>query len=118
MRMRLWIMLLVLAGLASVPSAAAGADAGRPLVLAIKLDSEINPVSASFVKDSIDRAKSDHAAALVILLDTPGGLSTSMEDIYKAELAAPMPVIVYVSPDGAKAASAGARRQIASRARA
>ena len=78
--MRLAIMLLVLAGLAGMPQAAAGADAGRPLVLAIKLDSEINPVSASFVKDSIDRAKSDHAAALVILLDTPGGLSTSMED--------------------------------------
>ena len=57
MRMRLWIMLLVLAGLASVPSAA-GAAAERPLVLAIKLDSEINPVSASFVKDSIDRAES------------------------------------------------------------
>ena len=105
--MRLWIMLLVLAGLASVPSAASGAAAERPLVLAITLDSEINPVSASFVKDSIDRAKSDHAAALVILLDTPGGLSTSMEDIYKAELASPVPVIVYVSPDGARAASAG-----------
>ena len=105
--MRLWIMLLVLAGLASVPSAASGAAAERPLVLAIKLDSEINPVSASFVKDSIDRAKCDHAAALVILLDTPGGLSTSMEDIYKAELASPVPVIVYVSPDGARAASAG-----------
>src|SRR6478672_13421829 len=106
MRMRLWIMLLVLAGLASVPSAA-GAAAERPLVLAIKLDSEINPVSASFVKDSIDRAESDHAAALVILLDTPGGLSTSMEDIYKAELASKVPVIVYVSPNGARAASAG-----------
>jgi membrane-bound serine protease (ClpP class) len=104
--MRLWILLLVLAGLASVPSAA-GAAAGRPLVLAIKLSSEINPVSASFVKDSIDRAKSDDAAALVILLDTPGGLSSSMEDIYKAELSSPVPVIVYVSPDGARAASAG-----------
>ena len=52
MRMRLWIMLLVLAGLASVPSAA-GAAAERPLVLAMQLDTEINPVSASFVKDSI-----------------------------------------------------------------
>ena len=105
--MRLWIMLFVLAGLASVPSAASGAADERPLVLAIKLNSEINPVSASFVKDSIDRAKSDHAAALVILLDTPGGLSTSMQDIYKAELASSVPVIVYVSPDGARAASAG-----------
>ena len=58
MRMRLWIMLLVLAGLASVPSAA-GAAAERPLVLAIELNTEINPVSASFVKDSITRAEGD-----------------------------------------------------------
>jgi membrane-bound serine protease (ClpP class) len=100
-------MLLVLAGLAGIPQSASGAASERPLVIAIRLHSEIDPVSASFVKDSIDRAKSEHAAALVILLDTPGGLSTSMEDIYKAELASPVPVIVYVSPDGARAASAG-----------
>lgn len=79
----------------------------RPLVLAITLDSEINPVSASFVKDSVERAEDRHAAALVILLDTPGGLSTSMDDIVKAELASNVPVIVYVSPEGARAASAG-----------
>jgi membrane-bound serine protease (ClpP class) len=108
MRTRLAIMLLVLAGLAGIPQSASGADAGRPLVLAIRLDSEINPVSASFVKDSIDRAKSDHAAALVILMNTPGGLSTSMDDIIRAELASPVPVIVYVAPNGARAASAGA----------
>jgi membrane-bound serine protease (ClpP class) len=107
MRTRLVIMLLVLAGLAGMPQAASGAASERPLVLAITLNSEINPVSASFVKDSIDRAKSDHAAALVILLDTPGGLSTSMQDIYEAELASRVPIIVYVSPDGARAASAG-----------
>jgi membrane-bound serine protease (ClpP class) len=66
------------------------------------------------VKDSIDRAKSRHAAALVILLDTPGGLSTSMNDIVQAELGSPVPVIVYVSPAGARAASAGAFITLAS----
>src|SRR6266545_3305592 len=107
MRTRFLTMLLALAALTGVSSGPAAAAGNQPLVLAIRLDSEINPVSASFVSDSIDRAESDHAAALVILLDTPGGLSTSMEDIYKAELSSPVPVIVYVSPDGAKAASAG-----------
>jgi membrane-bound serine protease (ClpP class) len=107
MRTRLAIMLLVLAGLAGIPQAASGAAAARPLVLAITLDSEINPVSASFVSDEIGRAEDRHAAALVILLDTPGGLSTSMDDIVKDELAARVPVIVYVSPNGGRAASAG-----------
>lgn len=93
-----------------VAGAGTVADAAAPgrLVVAITLNSEINPVSASFVKDSIDRAKSEHAAALVVLMDTPGGLSTSMDDIIQAELASPVPVIVYVSPAGARAASAGA----------
>ncbi|MGZ4482337.1 MAG: hypothetical protein ACXVY5_09025, partial [Gaiellales bacterium] len=103
-------LLLAVAVIALGPSAAApasAAPASRPLVLAIKVQSEINPVSAIFVKDSIGRAESRHAAALVILLDTPGGLSTSMQDIYEAELASSVPVIVYVSPNGARAASAG-----------
>jgi membrane-bound serine protease (ClpP class) len=92
------------AGAGPAPATAAG---DRPLVIAIRLNSEINPVSASFVSDSIDRAKSDHAAALVILLDTPGGDSTSMNDIVQDELRSPVPVVVYVTPSGARAASAG-----------
>jgi membrane-bound serine protease (ClpP class) len=72
------------------------------------LDNDINPVSARFVEDSVSRAEDAGAAALVLLLDTPGGLSTSMDDIIQAELESRVPVIVYVSPDGARAASAGA----------
>jgi membrane-bound serine protease (ClpP class) len=95
----------LLAGWSATPAGAAGT---QPLVLAMRLNTEINPVSASFVKDSISRAESDHAAALVILMDTPGGDSDSMNSIIQAELHAKVPVIVYVSPEGARAASAGA----------
>jgi membrane-bound serine protease (ClpP class) len=105
------ILIAAVAALALLVGATAGAAqaaGGRPLVLAMRLDTEINPVSASFVKDSISQAESDHAAALVILMDTPGGDSTSMNDIIQAELHAQVPVIVYVAPEGARAASAGA----------
>jgi membrane-bound serine protease (ClpP class) len=95
----------LVAGATASPARAASA---RPLVLAMRLDAEINPVTASFVKDSISKAESDKAAALVILLNTPGGDSTSMNDIIQAELQSKVPVIVYVSPEGARAASAGA----------
>lgn len=98
---------LSLLGTVTASSTEAAAAPAQPLVIAITLNSEINPVSASFVSDSIGRAESRHAAALVILLDTPGGLSTSMEAIYKDELASTVPVVVYVSPQGGRAASAG-----------
>jgi membrane-bound serine protease (ClpP class) len=78
-----------------------------PRVLAIDLAGDVNPVTAGFVGDGIDRAERDGYDAVVILLDTPGGLAESMRDIVKRELAATVPVIVYVSPDGARAASAG-----------
>jgi len=97
---------LALVAAAMAPSSAR-AGGSRPHVIAITLNSEINPVSASFVRDSIKRAENDHAAALVILLDTPGGDSNSMDAIVQDELAATLPVIVYVSPQGGRAASAG-----------
>lgn len=105
------ILIAAVAALALLVGATAGpaqAADGRPLVLAMRLDTEINPVSASFVKDSVSRAESDGATALVILMDTPGGDSNSMNDIIQAELHAKVPVIVYVAPEGARAASAGA----------
>ena len=104
--LRLALLLSVL-GATAAASAPAVAAPAPPRVIAIELQSEINPVSAAFVKDSIAKATDEHAAALVILLDTPGGLSTSMDDIVQAELGSKVPVIVYVSPEGARAASAG-----------
>ena len=70
-------------------------------------DLEVNPVTQDYVTGQLSRAARQGYDAAVILLDTPGGLSTSMKTIYNAELNAKLPVIVYVSPDGARAASAG-----------
>jgi len=87
----------------------AGAAQAAPRVLAITFgpDLEINPVTQDYLTHELSRAASGHYDAAVILLDTPGGLSTSMKTIYNAELNAKVPVIVYVSPDGSRAASAG-----------
>lgn len=87
------------------PSAATSATARK--VLAVVFDQEVNPVTAGYVTSEIDRANKDGYAAVAIVLDTPGGLSDSMRAITKRELASKVPVIVYVAPDGARAASAG-----------
>lgn len=76
-------------------------------VMAVKVNGVINPVSSEFISNSIARAGTVHAEAVVIQLDTPGGLDTSMRSIVKEISASTVPVIVYVSPGGARAASAG-----------
>jgi membrane-bound serine protease (ClpP class) len=96
-------------GLGLVLAGGAAAATSGPRVLAIRFgpDLEVNPVTQDYLTSRISRAAKDRYSAAVILLDTPGGLSTSMKKIYTAELEAKVPVIVYVSPDGARAASAG-----------
>jgi membrane-bound serine protease (ClpP class) len=96
-------------GLGLVLASGAAAATSGPRVLAIRFgpDLEVNPVTQDYLTSRISRAANDRYSAAVILLDTPGGLSTSMKKIYTAELEAKVPVIVYVSPDGARAASAG-----------
>ncbi len=74
---------------------------------AITINGAINPPVAGFIVESIRRSEKDDAASLIILLDTPGGLDTSMREIVKAIMDSNIPVIVYVSPSGARAASAG-----------
>jgi membrane-bound serine protease (ClpP class) len=83
------------------------AVAAPPRVLAIAFENDVNPVTAGYVTRQINRANKGGYAAVVIVMDTPGGLSESMRRIYKRELASKIPVIVYVSPNGARAASAG-----------
>jgi membrane-bound serine protease (ClpP class) len=92
---------------AAVVPALAAAASSQPRVLAVEFDNDVNPVTADYVVDEIKRANEEHYNAVAILLDTPGGLADAMKDIYEAELASKVPVIVYVSPEGARAASAG-----------
>jgi len=73
----------------------------------IDLNGSIDPITADFVKRSIDRSESERAAFLLIRLQTPGGFATSMEDIISRILGSKVPVVVYVTPSGSKAASAG-----------
>src|SRR6266404_5874368 len=73
----------------------------------IVIDGSINPASDEFIRESIATSARDGAEALVIQLDTPGGLLTSTKRIVKQLLGAPLPVIVYVAPAGASATSAG-----------
>jgi membrane-bound serine protease (ClpP class) len=101
---RLLLAALVVAAVVT-PSALAAAP--RVLVIHFGPDLEINPVTQDWVDSQLSRAEKGHYAAAVIELDTPGGLSTSMKKIYERELAAKVPVIVYVAPSGARAASAG-----------
>jgi membrane-bound serine protease (ClpP class) len=87
--------------------ASASAASSRHRVLAVKFENDVNPVTQDYVSSEIRRANREHYDAVVILLDTPGGLGSSMERIVKDELASKVPVIVYVSPEGGRAASAG-----------
>jgi membrane-bound serine protease (ClpP class) len=98
------VALLLVAALAT---GAAAAESGEATLARIVVEGSINPATASFVHDAIARAHADGAPALLIQLDTPGGLLPSMQVIVKELLNAPLPVIVYVAPSGAGAGSAG-----------
>ncbi len=79
-----------------------------PRVLAVEFENDVNPVTQNYLTDAIARANAEGFEAVVILMDTPGGLGSSMREIIKAELASDVPVVVYVAPPGASADSAGA----------
>ena len=85
----------------------AGAQAAPPKVLAIHFDTAVNPATQDWLNGELSHAQSRGYSAAVIVLDTPGGLEESMRKIVQRELALRIPVIVYVSPNGARAASAG-----------
>jgi len=100
--------LLGLGGVIGVVSAAGSpaSSVGRAVDL-LTYDGVINPVAAEYIADGISAAESAHREAVVVQLDTPGGLDTSMRIIIKAINASTVPVIVYVAPSGSRAASAG-----------
>lgn len=104
-------MAFLLAGVLSLGPPGAGADsaqaAGAPQVLELKLTGVVDPFMASYVERGIAQAQRDGDRAVLITIDTPGGLDSSMREITQAILASRVPVICYTAPPGARAASAG-----------
>ena len=78
-----------------------------PSVIQINLDDIVHPISADYVRDGLERAKETGARAVIVRINTPGGLADSMREIVEAILTSPVPVITWVGPSGARAASAG-----------
>ena len=89
---------------ATQPRAAAQSEG---VAYSIELDGSIDPATQSWISTALSDAADENAPLVIIRLDTPGGLDSSLRSIVADILAAPMPVVVYVSPDGARAASAG-----------
>jgi membrane-bound serine protease (ClpP class) len=94
-------------GLIAMIGLCLAAGAQQPLVEKLVLDETIQPVSAGMVDRAIARASNEHAAALLIEMNTPGGLVDSMRNMAGAILSSRVPVIIYVGPAGARAGSAG-----------
>jgi membrane-bound serine protease (ClpP class) len=106
MQKRVAVLFMLVFSLVVLLTPSLSADsAGK--VLVITVDGVINPVASEYIEKSIERVNRMHAEAIVIELDTPGGLDTSMRKIVKAIIGSAVPVIVYVSPSGARDASAG-----------
>jgi membrane-bound serine protease (ClpP class) len=108
-----WIMtkirriLLVLIGLLLVASIATSVQAASPRIDVLTIKGTINPVLTDYIKRGIEQAEDTGAEAIIIQMDTPGGLDTAMRDIVQLIVNSRVPVVVYVAPSGARAASAG-----------
>jgi membrane-bound serine protease (ClpP class) len=83
------------------------APAGPAQILELRIGDEIEPVMAEYVDNGIEEAARRHASLILITMDTPGGLSTSMEDMIQHILDSPVPVAIFISPVGSRGASAG-----------
>ena len=100
-------VLCVLALFSADWAGAAETDLPRATVLELKIDREVEPVLATYIDEGLADAARRKAALVLITMDTPGGLSDSMRDIINHILTSSVPVVVYVSPAGARGASAG-----------
>ena len=101
------IRILMLLGLLITAFIATGAQAATSTIDVLHVKGVVNPVLSDYIERGINHAEDSNSMALVIQLDTPGGLDTSMRDIITDIVNSRVPVIVYVSPSGARAASAG-----------
>jgi membrane-bound serine protease (ClpP class) len=80
---------------------------GQQKVIAVSIDGVVHPITVEIVKDAISQAQAERAELLLIRLDTPGGLLDATRQIIQQLSASPVPVVTYVEPSGARAASAG-----------
>ena len=103
----LFCLLTAAAGMLLLPSSSASEKTSGPVVLELKIDGEVEPILATYIDEGLQDAAQRHASLVLITMDTPGGLSDSMKDMIQHILASPVPVAVYVSPTGARGASAG-----------
>jgi membrane-bound serine protease (ClpP class) len=101
-----WLLIALLSGQPATGQTSDGATAERSATL-IQLNGPIGPAMSHYVQHSIADAGNRHSMVIILQMDTPGGLDSSMRDIIKAILASPVPVVGYVAPQGARAASAG-----------
>jgi membrane-bound serine protease (ClpP class) len=88
-------------------ASAAPASAGAATATVLDINGAIGPATSRYVTKALDAARANGSRIVVLQIDTPGGLDTAMRDIIRAILASPIPVVSYVSPPGARAASAG-----------
>ena len=93
--------------LSPASSRSAAVAPAKQVATLIELNGPIGPAMSRYVEHSLADADNEHSAVVILQMDTPGGLDTSMRDIIKAILASPVPVVAYVAPGGARAASAG-----------
>lgn len=102
-----FILCVSMAALPSRSDETSRPSAGLTPAVIITIDGPIGPAISNYVTRGIAEAAESNAPAIILRMDTPGGLDSSMRDIIKEILASPVPVISYVSPSGARAASAG-----------
>jgi membrane-bound serine protease (ClpP class) len=105
---RVLVVVMGIAVLVGTPTRAPARQASeRPVVYEVALTGPIDPLLARYAERAISRAHHDRAAAVLVRIDTPGGLDSSMRSIVKAVSNSPVPVLCWVGPSGARAASAG-----------
>jgi len=107
LRKKIRIMILILCALLLLSSIPSHSEESKQVIDVITVNATITPPIAEYVTQMISESVKEGSHALIILLDTPGGLDLAMRDIVKGILNSPIPVLVYVSPSGARAASAG-----------
>jgi membrane-bound serine protease (ClpP class) len=99
--------ILAILWLSPVRAQAPNGPATKPQVVKLKINDEVEPLLAEYIDAGLDHAAESRASLVLISMDTPGGLSDSMEDIIQHILRSPVPVVIYVEPAGSRGASAG-----------